>query len=387
MTYLSEVLADTPRVLWLLNETSGVALDASGNGITGNVGSAVVRNLPPVTRDGGRSYYFPGGASSVVIGSTAFPVQPDGRAYTVEAWVATGDAAGTGTGFRVLAGDMGSVAVNSQGALGLRDSVPEFFLYNTGSNPFSAVATGISVADQAIHHVVGVYEGSGTNVLRIYVDGVERGTATATGTVRGYDDFKVANSDNGALFPIALIDSPAFYETALSAPRVLAHYNAGYAVVTAASAQAAGLATEVLGTSPVSAAQTAGLMAEVLGDSPPASVNNAGLVVEVLGSISTTQAMLAAQQTEVLEQSPAPSRQVAGQEAVALLALAVSDRRLGGIETSVLTQLPATTYLGGLEVSVLLPVSRAVVTVGAPVVAVQVRWPDGSWHPVLAKGN
>lgn len=77
---------------------------------------------------------------------------------------------------------------------------------------------------------------------------------------------------------------------------------------------------------------------------------------------------------------------LAGIETGVLLQPVTPTRRLVGVDTQALIQPPAPTRrVAGIETQVLLRTTVSVaqiVTVGAPTVPVQIRWPDGTWHEV-----
>jgi hypothetical protein len=75
------------------------------------------------------------------------------------------------------------------------------------------------------HHIVGTYDGTD---LKLYIDGLERATGNWPGTLNTSPlDFQIGRRNDGASSkPDGRLDNIAVYDHALSAARVLDHYNA-----------------------------------------------------------------------------------------------------------------------------------------------------------------
>lgn len=93
----------------------------------------------------------------------------------------------------------------------------------------SAVSSTV-VANGATRHVAATLAANGTNhVLRLYVDGVQVNSATLANTSLGFGVDRVRVGGDGTNFLInGTISHVAAYPTALSATRILAHYQAGW---------------------------------------------------------------------------------------------------------------------------------------------------------------
>jgi hypothetical protein len=78
---------------------------------------------------------------------------------------------------------------------------------------------------------------------------------------------------------------------------------------------------------------------------------------------------------------------LAAEQAEALL-VPTPIRQAGAVEVSVLRPLTATPRVTEMLTEVLVPVVSIpeVVTVGAPTVKVQIKWPDNTWHTLRPKG-
>lgn len=237
--YGEAVLADSPYAYWRLADDLPIATsatDSSGNGYDGDwkgtpsaTGSLIADGLGAVSLDGE--------ADGVVISTGTLPSTP----LSIEAWVKTGK---YGTNLSLIAGQTHEIGgTNPQF---IRDFV--LFMDNdTGVANFTArivgesniTVTGTTVLrDTGPHHVVGTIDTD--RKLRLYVDGVQEGgtSAAATGTsldssgrlrigrpptnneTGGGETYKCFKGD---------ICEVAVYDRALSAARVLAHYNAGSA--------------------------------------------------------------------------------------------------------------------------------------------------------------
>lgn len=220
------VLSDAPLAYWRLGETSGTTVhDSSATGTF--VGTYA--NTPTLGQTG-----IPGAAPNLAakfasISPTSNQQQCArfgdvltlaGTKATIEFWVAI---VGSVVGFApyVARGDTTwrvSTAVSS--------NTQVQFTFGAGQVTSSTVA---NLADGNYHHVVCTYDQAH---LTIYVDSVQVGqTAWSTNlpTSSGKNVGIGYNSDQTTRYIQAVMDEVAVYNTALSAARVLAHYNAGIA--------------------------------------------------------------------------------------------------------------------------------------------------------------
>lgn len=237
--YGEAVLADSPYAYWRLADDLPIATsatDSSGNGYDGDwkgtpsaTGSLIADGLGAVSLDGE--------ADGVVISTGTLPSTP----LSIEAWVKTGK---YGTNLSLIAGQTHEIGgTNPQF---IRDFV--LFMDNdTGVANFTArivgesniTVTGTSVLrDTGPHHVVGTIDTD--RKLRLYVDGVQEGGTSAAATGTSLDSSgrlrigrPPTNNETGAGDTYKCfkgdICEVAVYDRALSAARVLAHYNAGSA--------------------------------------------------------------------------------------------------------------------------------------------------------------
>lgn len=237
--YGEAVLADSPYAYWRLADDLPIATsatDSSGNGYDGDwkgtpsaTGSLIADGLGAVSLDGE--------ADGVVISTGTLPSTP----LSIEAWVKTGK---YGTNLSLIAGQTHQIGgTNPQF---IRDFV--LFMDNdTGVANFTArivgesniTVTGTTVLrDTGPHHVVGTIDTD--RKLRLYVDGVQEGGTSAAATGTSLDSSgrlrigrPPTNNETGAGDTYKCfkgdICEVAVYDRALSAARVLAHYNAGSA--------------------------------------------------------------------------------------------------------------------------------------------------------------
>jgi Concanavalin A-like lectin/glucanases superfamily len=213
--YSQAVQTDYPRGYWRLNETSGTtAADSSGRGQTGTYQGGFTLAQPGATKDD---------AAVRLNGTTGMVAVPDsavvdlGDVLTIEAWVKPDDAS-----------QIQTIVSKLNGAYQVR------FVPVSGSLYMQVLAQATASIGQAtvplpldgnFHHVV--YTKNGVT-SKFYQDGVDI-TPTITNATMVDNALQLnIGSENGAGFNNwkGVIDEVALYPTALSAARVLAHYNA-----------------------------------------------------------------------------------------------------------------------------------------------------------------
>jgi hypothetical protein len=224
--YSAAVLADSPIVYYRTNETSGTtAVDSSGHGYNGTYGSSVVLgNANLITGDVAPT--FPGGTSSsakILKSSTNAALAPTG-AMSAEFWITIG---ATVTGTKIL-----WTQTFQSGAA----PYPAYIALNGGTNPFFTVQVNANntvlaaypaVVKNAKNHVVLTWSGT---ALTAYINGVASSGGTGTGPLSNYaspyNGFTVGGPGDAHTGFNGTMGEFALYGTALSATRVLAHYNA-----------------------------------------------------------------------------------------------------------------------------------------------------------------
>lgn len=214
--YRNEVLADNPLAYWQLDEAVGATTSTDGagtpqNGTYQNVTLGVTSAFPNL----GTCGTFNGSSSRVVVPFDSSFNLGSGT-YSVECWFKiTTTARGDVFNFKSGSGDFGIFA-NDGGTGNIGGYHNGYFpVYNTTVN--------------AWHYVVVTRSGT---TLSIYVDGQLRSTATDAQAMSSSADI-VLGANQTQLYFTGQIDEVAYYNTALSAARVLAHYTAAQQTATA----------------------------------------------------------------------------------------------------------------------------------------------------------
>jgi len=196
---------------WRFDEASGTtATDSSGSGNTGTLVGGITRVAGKV----GSALSFTNG--SMVKGSNAgtdFPIS--GAPRTLAAWVKT------------PAGAPDSVVFGFGTATGPDES--RFYLQIVGGSVSAAIGgTGWAISgttrvdDGAWHHLAGIYEGSGTNMVRVYVDGQldEYSTVAQVPNTGTGSNWQIGQALGGTWPFAGSIDEVRLYNRALSAPEI-----------------------------------------------------------------------------------------------------------------------------------------------------------------------
>lgn len=236
LSYMLEVLSDSPLAYWPLDEASGATTvhDASANGNVGTVNGGVTFGQPGVIES------FPEETAAEFDGSTGYistayaPSLPS--AFTAEAWAYP---ANLSAGCDVVTMRSGGNAcgiicnVNANGTVSFGGSV----FPNANDYFFESTQR----AQNQWYHLVYTWDFMSGGVL--YVDGAVAYNQTgAIGPNALSADWWIAGGDRegyGGWFR-GDISQVAVYATALSASRIQAHYNAASAVLfTTANAQTA----------------------------------------------------------------------------------------------------------------------------------------------------
>ncbi|MGZ5482374.1 MAG: beta strand repeat-containing protein [Pyrinomonadaceae bacterium] len=172
-----------------------------------------------------QAFSFGGGSNDGVLTSLTLNYS---NGATLDAWIKTSDSeAGA------VVSDGGGSSGNN--GMGLFVESGQVKLYGSNGAGLNFVVTGTNVADSNWHHIAGTWTGTtAPNDVKLYVDGVEVATGTAVATVGdGMVPFSIGgdpappsvdfNNFNG------LIDEVEIFNTAVSAPDIVAIYNASFA--------------------------------------------------------------------------------------------------------------------------------------------------------------
>ena len=237
--YYNEVLVDNPVAYWRLGEPNGdsIAIDEKGtyNGTyIGSPQGGVVGALA----DGNTAVSFPGGTSftttpHVDTGSTMATIFTGNNPRSFECWFNPG---ATLTNGAMLAKS------NNAGGIGVLVWVfrvtsagkVEFVVSSSPADYWLVSTTATVLAVNTWAHLAAVVSNVGTRDAKIYINGV----ATATTAVSGgtppttwataATNVWIGKSHNAAAAsaPAGKFDEVAIYSSALSAARILAHYQA-----------------------------------------------------------------------------------------------------------------------------------------------------------------
>jgi RHS repeat-associated protein len=217
--YAPVVTDDSARAYWRLSETSGTtAQDATSSNIDGTY-----QNSPTLSQQGMAgatgdvAVSFDGTNDRVDVYDAADPT-----AYTLEAWVKFDSTSNQSIIAR--SDGNGPTGANSH-QLRIENSKFVHYVYD-GSLKF---VTGSTTVQTGVwYHVVGTAANSG--MMRLYVNGVEEGTAQSLGGMwTGGDRWFFAANSGGMNHLDGTLDEVALYSTALSATRIQAHYDCGKA--------------------------------------------------------------------------------------------------------------------------------------------------------------
>lgn len=222
MSYLSEVLADSPLGVWLLNETSGtVAADSSGNGRSMSVVGSPTLGAATVMPTGTGSFDFPGGSNShLFLTSAAWMAS---ASFTVNAWIRLDST----SGYRAVISRENTSNTNRQWS---------FYVTGGKLNMFtSADRLGTATLSTSTVYMVTATYDQPTSTLKYYINGSLDTTLTSvtidnTQTGANYDLMVAAShaAAAGASFLLDGREGPvAYIPSAISAARVAAYYSAG----------------------------------------------------------------------------------------------------------------------------------------------------------------
>lgn len=216
--YDAAVTADTPAAWLKLADVPGTttAADSSGNGHTGTA-TAVTFGIPNSAVNPENSAAFAAASTSHVL--TAY--NPALAAVTVEALVSLNSLSPSGNP-RIMANSQ--TDVDHKGfQLMLSGTTPQIWFGN--GTVAASVTASAALPPAGWVHLAATWDGT---TITLYVNGISQGTAALSGSMAagaanigiGYDPAYSGDYVSG------LIQQCAVYSTALSAARILAHYQA-----------------------------------------------------------------------------------------------------------------------------------------------------------------
>jgi hypothetical protein len=232
--YATTVLANNPVGYWRLNETvqpaaADVANNAGSLGATarGYYQGAAVHPLPGALASGAdtsASYDGVAGSATVV---PYLPAMNPGSAFTIEAWLNPGVAYDIGSGTLNTAISCGHFADPRSGWLVYQSETGwNLRMYaQSGTATSASITGGPAPVPGTWYHVVAVYDG--TNAF-VYVNGQQAATAAVPAYVAGTDGpFYIGGRSDANYWWNGQADEVAFYDKALPASEIAAHYQNG----------------------------------------------------------------------------------------------------------------------------------------------------------------
>jgi hypothetical protein len=206
---------------WRLGEHSGTTAADSKGGNAGTYGGGFTLSAPgALSYDADSATSFNGSSGRVALPNNA-SLNLTGD-LTLEAWVKP-SAVDNAQAVVAKAGSAASVS-NRQFRLGLTNGQWRGTLWDTSGGTYNAIAATAPAAG-TWQHVVFTVSGSS---LTIYVNGVQSGTATFSGTRNAVNSGSaIARLGDGSReFFAGTVDEVAIYNVALTAAQVQAHYSA-----------------------------------------------------------------------------------------------------------------------------------------------------------------
>jgi hypothetical protein len=233
--YTAAVLADLPFGYWRLNDTTTSAVDSSGNGNTGTYTGTFAHNTvagPAAAVDPTSGVCDLSGCTPTVAGYVTIPdatiLNPTTSALTLECWVRTFNPATPTSAFAGLIYKYNSAGAEAYGIYHDGSGVyPQMNLVTAGGSVATSQAA-TSDDSGSWTHVVAVYNGAGE---QMYINGATAGSAASeTGAVLACTGSALVlgaiPAANAAYQCTMYLSECAAYSTALSAGRILAHFNA-----------------------------------------------------------------------------------------------------------------------------------------------------------------
>jgi outer membrane protein assembly factor BamB len=224
--YSTVILGDGPTAYYHLDDTGTIAVDASGNGLNGSVGSSVktgIAGLLPSYADTAMSFPGSGTTAGTVSVPASAKLQP-ASAVSLEAWLQFS----TTPPIYTFAVGYGSDSSYAPYGLFFRASGQILAQFYTTAGVLEVGST-THLSPNTTYHVVGTYDGT---TGRLYINGVQNATATISGTFKNYAPqygFSIGD-DAGHSDPAfnGTIDEVAVYAgKVLTAAQVQNHYVAG----------------------------------------------------------------------------------------------------------------------------------------------------------------
>jgi len=216
--YHQEVLADAPVSYWRLGESAGTTASDAKGARNGTYSNGPTLGAPGALIDDPDAAATFDGADDRVVVPYAAALNP--ATFTVEAWARTTD---TSPGFKTV---VGSWANPAAAGFGIWAEGASWTFYLGGGGGSTALYVPLTAGRWT--HLAATYDGT---TMRFYVDGQLAASGTGTYAVNTSSPLGIGGATYGAggwqHFLNGGVDEVAVYGTALSQPRIQAHYNAG----------------------------------------------------------------------------------------------------------------------------------------------------------------
>lgn len=223
MTYVTEVLADTPAAYWRLGEAAGPTADDSVGSVDGTYANCTLAAAGALAGDADTAVGFNGTTSSILVPAT-LPTFA-GAALSCDAWIKISNLSKVG---HMIVGAYNVVGSNQGWGFIFNQGTADHKLAYLDTTAVAWVKSTGTINDNEWHHVGFTITSGGA--LTFYIDGQSAGTAAAhaPNTYAGTKRLG-AQANAGGAFLAGSLDEPAVYASGLSAARILAHYEAGIA--------------------------------------------------------------------------------------------------------------------------------------------------------------
>ena len=218
-SYDHTVLADSPVGYWRLDEGSGTsAADSSGNGNVGVYQNGVSLGAPGLISGGDAAASFDGTNQKVLVPDSV-SVSPT-TAVSVEAWMNGLSLPSSPGNYRTVAFKPHSYWLRIEDIAGVDRAR---FYVSDGGSYHGVTATGVALSPGSTYHLVGTFDGT---TLRVYVNGVQQGSASYTGAIDDSTTGLWIDQDGGNGVP-GRLDEVAIYGQALTPTQIQTHYTVG----------------------------------------------------------------------------------------------------------------------------------------------------------------
>jgi len=213
--YAVEVMIDRPSAYYRLNEMTGTtAADSSGNGRDGTYSGDFTLGQPGALATSPATSVRLGGGSAIV----ACPALPRLGTFTAEAWIKlTGNV--TQPGSAAVLSDIYPSNINFVLEIGGNSLWGGHYNGTWHQSPAISLQTGLW------YHAVCTFDGT---TIILYVNGVQTGTTIDSSAPQTSSaGWRIGRRWDLADFFNGWVDEVAIYDHALTAARVLRHYQAG----------------------------------------------------------------------------------------------------------------------------------------------------------------